>query len=84
MSSGSRCRSTGVENGTQRLHYVDLVDSEGEQLFDLICERDMEGIVAKPRTSPYRELNGRTPWIKIKNPDYSQAEGRGELFHPDR
>ena len=47
----------------------------------MICHRDMEGIVAKPKESPYRELNGKTPWIKIKNPDYSQAEGRGELFH---
>jgi ATP-dependent DNA ligase len=42
----------------------------------------MEGIVAKPKESPYRELRGKTPWIKIKNPDYSQAEGRRELFHP--
>ncbi len=72
-----------VEKGPQRLHYVDYVDGEGKQLFDLICERDMEGIVAKPRASPYRELKGRSPWIKIKNPDYSQAEDRGELFHPN-
>ena len=73
-----------VENCTQRLHYVDYVEGEGEQLFDLICERDMEGIVAKPRSSLYREPNGRTPWIKIKNQDYSQAVDRGELFNPER
>ncbi len=42
----------------------------------------MEGIVAKPPASPYKELRGKGPWIKIKNPDYSQAVGRGELFHP--
>ncbi len=71
-----------VETGVPRLHYVDHVEGEGEQLFDLICERDMEGIVAKPRASRYREVNGKTPWIKIKNPDYSQAEDRGELFNP--
>ena len=44
----------------------------------------MEGIVAKPKISPYREVNGKTTWIKIKNPDYSQAEGRGELFNSRR
>ena len=60
------------------------IDGEGERLFELICQRDMEGIVAKPMASPYRELNGKTPWIKIKNPDYSQAEGRGEMFQVDR
>jgi len=36
--------------------------------------------VAKPKESPYREVYGKTPWIKIKNPEYSQAEGLGELF----
>ena len=71
-----------VDKGTQRLHFVDHIDGEGKRLFDLICERDMEGIIAKPMVSPYRELNGKTPWIKIKNPDYSQAEGRGDLFQP--
>ena len=71
-----------VGSDTPRLHFVDHLDGEGEQLFNLICERDMEGIVAKPMASPYRELHGETPWIKIKNPDYSQAEGRGDLFHP--
>ena len=71
-----------VESDTPRLHFVDHLDGEGEQLFTLICERDMEGIVANPMASPYRELNGKTPWIKIKNPDYSQAERRGDLFHP--
>ncbi|HCV25483.1 MAG: hypothetical protein CME13_00900 [Gemmatimonadetes bacterium] len=30
--------------------------------------------------SPYREIRRRPSWIKIKNPDYSQAEGRGDLF----
>jgi hypothetical protein len=26
----------------------------------------------------------RDAWIKIKNPRYSQAEGRGELFNPTK
>ena len=70
-----------VTESPERLLYVDHIEEQGEQLYEMICRRDMEGIVAKPKESPYRELNGRTPWIKIKNPDYTQAEGRGELFH---
>ncbi len=71
-----------ISESPQRLLYVDHIKEQGEQLFDLICGRDMEGIVAKPSQSPYREQRGKTPWIKIKNPEYSQVEGRGELFHP--
>ena len=71
-----------VTDAADRLLYVDHIEEQGEQLFAEICQRDMEGIVAKPAAVPYRELRGRTPWIKIKNPDYSQAEGRGELFNP--
>ena len=77
-----RVLRTLVERGPSALHYVDHIEGEGEQLFNLICQRDMEGIVAKPRESLYREQNGKTPWIKIKNPAYSQAVDRGELFHP--
>jgi hypothetical protein len=33
---------------------------------------------------PYREVKGQTTWIKVKNPDYSQAEGRQELFNKRR
>jgi hypothetical protein len=31
---------------------------------------------------PYRSNGKLSPWLKIKNPMYSQAEGRGELFKP--
>jgi len=41
---------------------------------------DLEGIVAKWKSAPYRMDGSRTSWVKIKNPHYSQAEGRGELF----
>jgi ATP-dependent DNA ligase len=45
---------------------------------------DLEGIVCKPLTSPYRTVRGKTTWIKVKNPNYSQAEGRRELFNKRR
>ena len=57
--------------------YVDHLAENGTALFDHVCTMDLEGIVAKPAASPYKTT---VPWHKIKNPDYSQAEGRGELF----
>ena len=71
-----------VTDAPDRLLYVDHIEEHGEQLYAEICQRDTEGIVAKPKVVAYRELAGKTPWIKIKNPDYTQAEGRGELFNP--
>ena len=55
-----------------------------QPLYQQCCSLDLEGIVAKPKISPYREVKGQTTWIKVKNPDYSQAEGRQELFNKRR
>jgi ATP-dependent DNA ligase len=41
-------------------------------------QRDLEGIVAKRKSDPYR---CGVRWWKIKNPAYSQADGRHELFN---
>jgi hypothetical protein len=42
---------------------------------------DLEGMVCKRKSSTYRATEKRSPyWIKVKNPCYSQAEGREELF----
>ncbi len=49
-------------------------------LFEQCCKLDLEGVVAKPKVSPYREVGGRTLWVKVKNPAYTQAEGRRHLF----
>lgn len=54
------------------------VERHGCALFQLTFERNLEGIVAKPREGLY---DTRKPqWVKIKNPSYTQAEGRMELF----
>jgi bifunctional non-homologous end joining protein LigD len=63
------------------LLYVDHIEQRGVALYEKICEMDLEGITAKRKNGLYRE--GAT-WFKIKNPDYSQAEGRGELFDRNR
>ena len=43
------------------LLYVDHIEDEGERLFEQVCARDMEGIVAKPKISTYGEIGGRSP-----------------------
>jgi ATP-dependent DNA ligase len=54
----------------------------GQEFFGKVCELDLEGIVAKRKNSQYRAKEKLSPcWIKIKNPKYSQAEGREELFY---
>ena len=46
-----------------------------------VCARDLEGIVAKHRDGVYLEGGtGRTSWVKLKNPAYSQMIGRDEVF----
>jgi len=57
------------------------VEGRGRELFDLICTNDLEGVVAKRLADPY---DPRVRWLKIKNRDYSQKEGRGDLFNPPR
>ena len=53
-------------------------------LFVLACERDLERIVAKWAPGTYQCDGRATSWLKIKNPDYSQMEGRQERFAAKR
>jgi bifunctional non-homologous end joining protein LigD len=62
------------------LLYVDHARGSGTQLYQLACQLDLEGIVCKRALSPYEERANDPHWIKIKNPSYSQKEGRGDLF----
>jgi bifunctional non-homologous end joining protein LigD len=64
-------------NRRQELEALDLNDvrwqtpetfDDGEALFDAVCANELEGIVAKRRTSRY--LQGERGWVKIKNRDY--------------
>lgn len=57
--------------------FADHVEGRGTELFRRVCEMDLEGIIAKRKAAPYRD---GTRWVKIRNPNYSQKEGRKELF----
>jgi hypothetical protein len=72
-----------VPHWGQRLLYCDHIDGMGGTLFQLACERDLEGIVAKRQFDPYL-LDGSASWLKIKNSNYSQWAGREELFDRER
>jgi hypothetical protein len=58
--------------------YVVHVAGSGVELFNAVCARDMEGVVAKLAAGLYTP--DETTWVKIKNPRYSQAEGRADFF----
>jgi bifunctional non-homologous end joining protein LigD len=70
-----------VRDEAPRVLYVDHVVGFGKALFAEVCKRDMEGIVAKLAISPYKAVHRRSPWMKIKNANYTQKEGRGEMFN---
>ena len=53
--------------------------TNGTELFQVICEQDMEGVVAKQATAKYTP--DATTWVKIKNRHYSQAAGRADFFN---
>jgi hypothetical protein len=57
------------------------VEGRGKALMAAVEQHDLEGIVAKRKSDPYRR---GVHWWKIKNRAYSQAEdGRGELLNGD-
>ena len=87
--NGTDLRALPLSERRRRLHAIlpagsptiteaVAVEGRGRELFDLICVHDLEGVVAKRLADPY---DPRVRWLKIKNPAYSQKEGRGELFN---
>jgi len=58
--------------------YVEHVARSGVDLFQAACECDLEGIVAKLANGLYTPDS--TTWVKIKNRNYTQAEGRADFF----
>jgi ATP-dependent DNA ligase len=57
------------------LLYASHIDAQGRAFYRLACERNLEGMVAKRKDGVYGQA-----WFKIRNPSYSQYEGRRELF----
>ena len=72
-----RLKKLIIKANNPQLLYADHVDQYGVDFFRMICDKNLEGIVAKHRDSCY---DTRAKWIKIKNPAYTQSERRHELF----
>ena len=62
--------------------YAHHILANGVGLFEEVCARDLEGIVAKRKCGVYRD-DGKD-WLKFKNPNYSRAEGRHEMLKHTR
>jgi bifunctional non-homologous end joining protein LigD len=58
-----------------RILYAEHFERNGRDLFRVVCEQDLEGVVAKRRDAAYG-----VDWFKVRNPNYSQYDGRQELF----
>lgn len=71
-----------LPTNSERVFYCDHVEHDGESLFHLACQNDLEGIVAKRKFDPYIEK--QASWLKIRNTNYSQWEGREERFERER
>ena len=81
LSERRRLLQTILSAGSPTISEPLSVIGRGSQLFELICAHDLEGIVAKRLRDPY---DSRVRWLKIKNPDYTQQQGRSELFNGPR
>jgi ATP-dependent DNA ligase len=61
-----------IERSTwSEIIYAQHVEEHGRLLFQEVCERNLEGMVAKRRMGVYAEHG----WLKIKNTKYTQARG---------
>jgi bifunctional non-homologous end joining protein LigD len=70
-------RELVLKANSPALLYADHIDEYGRDFYRMICDKDLEGIVAKPRDSRY---HSSAKWKKIKNPAYTQSRNRNELF----
>jgi bifunctional non-homologous end joining protein LigD len=63
-----------------RLRFIDHIEGSGVDLFRAASRHDIEGIVGKWARGSYLSDGRGTSWVKVKNPAYSQMEGRAESF----
>ena len=47
--------------------YLEHINCKGVELFEQCCELDLEGVVAKPKQSPYRRLDGKLCTAGLNN-----------------
>jgi len=77
LAERKRALSELLPKDTGPLYKILTLEEDGRALFSAIRKMDLEGIVAKRKSDAYGTA---TTWYKIKNPGYSQGEGRVDLF----
>jgi bifunctional non-homologous end joining protein LigD len=79
LALAERKRALGelLPKDTGPLYKILTLEEDGRALFSAIKKMDLEGIVAKRKSDAY---GSDTTWYKVKNPGYSQGEGRVDLF----
>jgi bifunctional non-homologous end joining protein LigD len=70
-----------IPSNNATLSRVLAVEEHGRELYEAAQLLDLEGIVAKRKGDP---CTSDPVWYKVKNPAYTQAEGRGDLFYKPR
>jgi bifunctional non-homologous end joining protein LigD len=61
-----------IPKNTNRLIYVDHIETEGEFVFKHAIKAGMEGVMAKRADSPYVSARSRD-WLKFKAPGYHEG-----------
>jgi bifunctional non-homologous end joining protein LigD len=80
LADRKRLLRTIVPKRSKSILCAQHVGGRGRDLFAAVCSQDLEGIVAKRKRSIYDPASPLALWAKIKNPEYSQARDRHELF----
>lgn len=70
------------------IRYCDHVENDGEAFFGVMQQRDMEGMIAKFKTSPYVPGTRNNNWLKIKHQHteevviagYTEPQGARQYF----
>ena len=75
-SIGGALTLKGLVDGTSIL-YLDHIQEQGVALFDQCVKFDLEGIVAKPEISSYREVKGKTTGSRSRTPNIRRPRGEG-------
>lgn len=55
----------GNEGRKGPIFYTDHIENDGGRMYDTLCKKGFEGIIAKRGTQPYRSGRGKS-WLKIK------------------
>jgi len=89
IAASLRCRSAVLDGEIacldpveSRVRFVDHVHETGVRVFELACERDLEGLVAKYARGVYHTNHAITSWLKIKHPHLHASGATRRTLRP--